>query len=158
MPQLLEKLADVGANLGGVRVGELDLQFCDDLAECAFPIALLENLPACSLELDRALGKQNHPHVIRARLVLDTPAATGGQTRLGRVFRRRHAGWPRCGTRRAAAILAARRRSRGRRAEPIECRTYRAEPGAPTPAQRAFSRCRRRSSPRTANPRAPDRV
>ncbi len=47
--QLLEKLADVGANLGGIGVAELSLQFCDDLAEGALAVASLQNLPSLSL-------------------------------------------------------------------------------------------------------------
>ena len=43
VPQLFEELADVGANLLGVRVAELGLQLCDDLAEGALAIAALED-------------------------------------------------------------------------------------------------------------------
>src|SRR5580698_10407549 len=49
MPQLLEELADVRANLRRVCVGELSLEFCDDLGEDALAIATLEYLTPCAL-------------------------------------------------------------------------------------------------------------
>src|SRR4029077_1373411 len=57
VPQLLQELADVGANLGGIGVAELGLQFCDDLAEGAVTVAALQNLAPCALQLDCAFGE-----------------------------------------------------------------------------------------------------
>ena len=86
MSQLFEKLADVGANLRGIGVGELGLQFCDDLAESALTVAVLEHLPACPLQLDRAFGEEDYAVLLRA-----TPAAPSGETRLAGILWRSHA-------------------------------------------------------------------
>src|ERR1022692_433493 len=90
VPQLLQKLADVGANLGGIRVAKLGLQFSDDLAEGTLPVAALQHLPSRALQLDRAFGKQDY-----ALLFAPSPAATGRQARLAGILRRRHAKRPR---------------------------------------------------------------
>jgi hypothetical protein len=89
--QLLEKLADVGANLCRVCVGELRFQFLDDLAESALAVAALQDLTACALQLDCAFGKKDYADFFGAGLLLGTPAATGGQARLTVVFGRGHA-------------------------------------------------------------------
>src|ERR1700674_3413109 len=141
VPQLLEKLADIRANLPGIGVAELGLQFCDDLGEGALSVAALEDLPPGALQLDRAFGEQNSTIFFRT-----APAATGGQARLAGVFRRRHLSCPRSETLQATAIPVPRTRSRARRAAPTGCRICRAGLGSPTPARLASSRCRRHSS------------
>ena len=78
MTQLFQKLADVGANLRRVRVGELGLQFLDDLAEGALTVAALQDLAACALQLDCAFGKKDYADLFGAGLLFGTPAATGG--------------------------------------------------------------------------------
>jgi len=85
VPQLLQELADVGANLRRVRVAELSLQFCDDLGEGALAVATLEDLTACALEFHCAFGEQDH-----ACFFCAAPAASGGQAGLTGVFGRGH--------------------------------------------------------------------
>lgn len=96
MPQLLKKLADVAANFGWVGYAELSLQFCDDLSEGALTVAALEYLASGALQLDCALGKKDY--ALFARFTLRTPAATGGQSGLAGIFRRRHASVPPAGS------------------------------------------------------------
>src|ERR1700728_807593 len=157
MPQLLKKLADVGANLCRIGIPELSLQFCNDLGEGALAVAALEHLPPRPLQLDRAFGEQDHAFFV-ASFIFRPPAAAHCEARLAGIFGRRHVSCPRFETRPEAAIPAARRRSRARRVAPRECRTCRAGPGSPTPARLASWHCRRHSSPRTANPPAPDKA
>ena len=89
MAQLLEELADIGANLGGIGGGELGLQFCDDFAEGALAVAAFEHLASGALQLDCAFGEQDYAF-FGAGLGLGAPTATGGETRLAGVFGRRH--------------------------------------------------------------------
>src|ERR1700691_1120693 len=86
VPQLLEELADVGANLGGIGVRELSLQFSDDLAEGALAVAALQDLTSCALQLDCSFERQDHPVLFGA-----SPAATGGQAGLAGILGRGHA-------------------------------------------------------------------
>src|ERR1700722_6932510 len=79
--QLLQKLADVGANLFRVRGGELLLQFADDLAEGALAVALLQNLATGALQLDGAFGEEDHANLF-PRLALRTPSASGREAGL----------------------------------------------------------------------------
>src|SRR5579863_3797036 len=83
--QLLEKLRDVVANLFRVRFIKLCLQFGNDFAEGALPVAALEHLASGALQLDGAFGKKNH-----AVLFGSSPAATGGQPRLAGILRGSH--------------------------------------------------------------------
>ncbi|MGC1373054.1 MAG: MmcQ/YjbR family DNA-binding protein [Candidatus Sulfotelmatobacter sp.] len=83
--QLLQKLADVAANLARIRIRKLLLQLFDYFSEGAFAIAAFEHLPPRTLQLDGAFWKQNHPLLLRA-----APAATRRQTRLRGIFRSRH--------------------------------------------------------------------
>jgi hypothetical protein len=86
--QLLQKLADIRTNFARVGIPKLRLQFRDNLAESPLPIAALENLPPCPLQLDRAFGKQYY--ALFAGLVLGAPAASGCQARLAGILRGRH--------------------------------------------------------------------
>ncbi len=93
--QLLEEIADVAANLGGIGVSELRLQFCDDLVKSALAVATLDHQPAGALQANRTFGKQDHALLFAATLILRTcalctPAATGRQARLAVIIRRRH--------------------------------------------------------------------
>src|ERR1700674_4172763 len=74
LPQLLEKLSDVVANLGRIGGGVLTLRFRDDLEEGALAVAMLEHLPSRALQLDGAFGKQDHEIFLAA-----IPAASGCQ-------------------------------------------------------------------------------
>ena len=87
--QLLEELADVGADLGGISIAELRLQFSDDLAEGALAVATLQYLPTCALQFDCAFGEQDHAF-FAAGLVLCSPAATGGKAGLAGILGRGH--------------------------------------------------------------------
>jgi hypothetical protein len=75
--QLFEKLADVGANLGGVGDGELRLQFVNDFGEGALTVATLQDLSPGALEFDCAFGEQDYA-LFGAGLGFCAPAATGG--------------------------------------------------------------------------------
>src|SRR5271166_2216657 len=70
MLQLLEKLADIGSDLGRVRNAELRLQFFDDLPECPLAVAAFEYLQTGALQPNRAFRKKHHAILLRA-----TPAA-----------------------------------------------------------------------------------
>src|SRR5208283_1401639 len=153
MLQLLEKLADIGSDLGRVRNAELRLQFFDDLPECPLAVAAFEYLQTGALQPNRAFRKKHHAILLRA-----TPAAAGCQARLAGILRRGHPSCPRCGTHPAAAIPVQHKQSRVRQAVPTECRTCRAVPGLPTPVRLASSHCRKRSSRRIENLPAPDRA
>src|ERR1019366_10188836 len=89
VPQLFEELADVGANLGWIGIGELGLQLCDDLGEGALTVAALQYLPPRALQFDCAFGKQDHAF-FAAGLVLCSPAATGGKAGLAGILGRGH--------------------------------------------------------------------
>ena len=78
VPQLLEELADVGANLGWIGIAELRLQFCDDLGEGALAVAALQDLPACALQLDCAFRKQDHARLLSVSPPQRQPAARRG--------------------------------------------------------------------------------
>jgi hypothetical protein len=90
VPELLEKLADIGANLGGIGVAELSLQFCNDLPEGALAVAPLEHLSSGALQFDCAFGKQDDTFFLAAGLTLRSPAATGCQAGLAGILGRRH--------------------------------------------------------------------
>ncbi len=97
MPQLFQKLADIGANLRGVRINELCSQFFDDLRESTLAVAALEHLPPRALELDCAFGKQDQAFLIAARLGFGSPAASGGEAWDAGIFGRGHASGPALG-------------------------------------------------------------
>jgi len=52
------ELADVGADLGGIGICELGLQFFKDLAERALAVAAFEHLTSCALQFDCAFGNR----------------------------------------------------------------------------------------------------
>ncbi len=56
MPQLFQKLTDVGADFGGVGGVELRLQLFDDLGEAALAVATLEDLQAGVAQAEGAFG------------------------------------------------------------------------------------------------------
>src|SRR5579864_3866888 len=83
--QLLQKHADVRANLFRIRLVELLLQLRKDFPECALAIAALQHLASGILKFQCTLRVQDH-----AILLGSAPAASGGEARLARFCRRRH--------------------------------------------------------------------
>jgi len=75
--ELLQKLADVGADLGGIGICELGLQFFKDLAERALAVAAFEHLTSCALQFDCAFGEQDYAF-FGAGLAFCSPSASRG--------------------------------------------------------------------------------
>jgi hypothetical protein len=55
--ELFEELADVGADFGGVGLGELSLEFSYDFAEGALTVTAFEHLASRALKVDRPFRK-----------------------------------------------------------------------------------------------------
>jgi len=91
MPQLLKKLTDIGANLGGVGVAELSLQFSNDLAEGSLAVAAFEHLASRALELNRSFRKENHADFLCSDLTFCSPAASCRQPLPAGILGRGHA-------------------------------------------------------------------
>lgn len=76
VPQLLEELADICANLERIGSAKFGLQFFYKLPERALPVAALQHLPSRPLKLYCTLGKQEHALRCAARITLRRPAAS----------------------------------------------------------------------------------
>jgi hypothetical protein len=87
--QLLEELADVGADFGGIGSGELGLQPGDDFTEGSFAVAAFEDLATGALEFDGAFGEENHAFFY-AGLGFGSPAAAWGEAGFVGVLGWRH--------------------------------------------------------------------
>ena len=86
--QLLKKKTSVRANLLRIRLPKLFLQFANNLAERAGPVATFKYLQPRPLQFDGAFGEEDYTILVGA-----PPSAAGGEARLTSISWWRHQ-WP----------------------------------------------------------------